>query len=142
MTASILKLLETEQDRGNPLLKSSQAVGDYLPVVHCFEFRGNHYAYFVRTGDLLRVNPLAYEALSGIERGSPTERVKQDLLYRHPADELAPVLQDLEALEQAGYLTPEVNLSDEALAQRCDSYLAHRPRNIMFFVTAACNLAC
>lgn len=132
MTMSSLPRFETAVNDGAVM----------LPVVHCFEFQGTRFAFLVRTGDLMRVSRPAFEALASIERGADRVDAIERLRSSFTEEQLDVVARDLEVLEQGGFLTPELRLTERQLDASCEQLLAHKPRNLMFFVTEACNLAC
>jgi uncharacterized protein len=114
----------------------------FLPVVHCFEYDGTFYAYFVRTGDLVALSRPAYEALAQIAGGLSLSQLRQSLSADIAARSTVPVLHDLDQLEQAGLFEAELTLTAAQTDADIEGLLRHHPRNIMFLVTEACNLAC
>lgn len=112
------------------------------PVVHCFDFRGEHFAYLVRSGDLIRLSPAARIAFSAIEASATVEEALGDVRSTLGEDAARSIEHDLTALAEAELLTPEIALTNAQIDDANAALLAHRPRNLMFFVTEACNLAC
>lgn len=113
-----------------------------LSPLHVFSFRGNWFAFFVRTGDLTGLSEPAARVLrwheEGLGRRAIETRARGEL-----GDELAEqVLRDLDTLEQADLLHPDVAVTRAERIGDLESLLRHQPRNLMFFVTEACNLKC
>ena len=113
-----------------------------FPPIHVFQHRGKRFVYFVRTGDCAEVNEPSFDALALIEKGAQRAEVIHSLESRWSATEMALVLHDLDALYEMGYMDKEKPLSKEQVRQACRRLFRHKPRNIMFLVTEACNLAC
>lgn len=122
------------------IIETSQKLACRLPVVHCFEFRAVRFAWFVRTGDLVRLSPAAFGLLKRVEAGESLDTIEGDVV--NGSTELRAALGDLRALEREGFLAPEIELTSGELGDEFKSLLRHKPRNLMFFVTEACNLAC
>ena len=109
-------------------------------AVHIFSFAGDHFAYFVRTGDLVRLDPAPAAVFREVAAGSELEAALAKSQLRPEEAEL--VAQDLETLESNGYLSPEAAPTRADRERDIQGLLAHQPRNLMFLVTEACNLAC
>lgn len=113
-----------------------------MPVVHCFEFEGAKFGFFVRTADLMRLNDDAYLALQQVERGQAPGAAVESLRGLVEPGRFEALAGDFAALDAAGMFTPELDITSGDIERACSSLLAHKPRNLMFFVTEACNLAC
>lgn len=114
-----------------------------VPSLHVFEFEGNRLAYFVSTADLLRIGSEASaEALTLIEAGETADFARQRVRRDYPEAEADAACSDLDVLESAGMLGSTESRAVEVLSSDIAGYMRHKPRNVMFFVTEACNLAC
>lgn len=115
-----------------------------IPILHCFEQHGAKLAYFVRTGDLVVLSDAAFDALELVEKGASVSSALEDLgrTGLHHEGTLSDLRAELDVLSQHHYLEPEMELTDKAIANDISALLRHRPRNLMFFVTEACNMAC
>jgi uncharacterized protein len=119
----------------SPSLRSSAPV-------HCFQFEGRRFGYFPRTADLVALTEPAHLALAAIEAGESSGRAVEQVTERFGPEAGQRARADLSQLEEHGYLRPEVELGDAEKQREWKSLLMHQPRNLMFFVTEACNLKC
>ncbi|MCP3918447.1 MAG: radical SAM protein [bacterium] len=114
----------------------------WISPVHVFRFHGSAFGFLPRTGDLVAVSADAAVALEYVEEGLSRGDVAARLEHDWGAERAGPILDDLESLHGAGLLTPEVELVGPERQRDLETLLGHQPRNLMFFVTEACNLAC
>lgn len=113
-----------------------------LTPLHVFEFRGNHFAYFIHTGDLVGLSPEAARVLAWYEEALDRRTIEARARYELGEELAQAVLHDLAVLEAGGLLHPDVTLTSAQQAEDVAGLLRHQPRNLMFFVTEACNLKC
>jgi uncharacterized protein len=113
-----------------------------VSVVHCFEFATRRYAYFVRTGDIVRLSPPAFDALSMLDHGEDLATIAAALNQSYGEEIARGVLTEIEGLTAEGYLSRELEFTGVELEGDVQNLMRHHPRNIMFLVTEACNLAC
>ncbi len=111
-------------------------------VLRCFEFLGNRYGFVVKTGDLIRLSEPAFDAFRLFEKGAELSEIEATLLPRYGEIVARETMGEIESLQEMGYLTPEIELTGPRTEADVRSLLRHQPRNLMFLVTEACNLAC
>lgn len=111
-------------------------------VVHCFERDGVDHAYFSRTGDAFALSPESSVGLREIENGGSASDAVDRVREMLGLESAARFESDLSVMEELGLLDQESVPSDRASREIVESYLEHRPRNLMFFLTEKCNLKC
>lgn len=115
---------------------TTPAIRENESVVHVFEALGRRYAYFGKTADVAQIDDDLYEVLSAFENGvSDTPESAASTVDPEQRDRIG-------ALRELGMLEPQPGLSADAVEERIDRLFRHSPRNLMFLVTEACNLAC
>ncbi len=111
--------------------------------IHVFAFEGRRYAYFIASADLLEIRSKAsFHGLSWIRDGHSLEEAKLEVLRSHGPEDAAAACADLDLLDGLDLLSRKDHSTAETTAAEIQGYLRHKPRNIMFFVTEACNLQC
>jgi uncharacterized protein len=120
------------------------ATGPLQPLspLHVFAFRGAWFAFFVRTGDLVGLSEPAARVLGWCEKGLGRREIDERAHSEFGSELAERVLADLEKLEQADLLHPNVSVTPKERRNDIEELLRHQPRNLMFFVTEACNLKC
>lgn len=112
------------------------AIREHESVVHVFEALGRHYAYFGKTADVAEIDSALFAVLRRYEDGAaPEPRAALTAESIEQGERIA-------ALSDLGLLEPQPGLSAEQVQSRIDALFQHSPRNLMFLVTEACNLAC
>ncbi|MEM7310986.1 MAG: radical SAM protein [Planctomycetota bacterium] len=109
---------------------------------HCLEYSGRKFVYVSRTGDLMEPEPIAFEALRLVEQGVSMTGAASALAQQFGLEAAGECMAQIEGFLDIGYAEDEPRLGEEGLSREIDSYLSHKPRNLMLLVTEACNLAC
>lgn len=109
-----------------------------MSPVHVIKSETGWLAYFIRTGDLLRVSERAAETLQQVESGASYKEALRRLGYESDSE----LSHDMGLMERAGLFGAEEQSTDSDRLADYKRLFRHKPRNIMLFVTEACNLAC
>ena len=131
--------------RSLPILAPADAEKRYrsrFAIAHTSRFRNRRYAYFPRTSDLAQVSDPIADALQWFVDGVSWWKVGRQLQARYGRALAVAALHSLKELRNNGYLDQESVLSPEKRATAVESLLGIHPRNLMLFVTEACNLKC
>ena len=103
---------------------------------------GGKYAFFVRTGDIVKLTEPSYAALTLFCQGVEMAEIAQSLVVDFGKTEGLEAFVELDSLLNEGYLVRELAFSDKDIDGDVMGLMNHQPRNLMFLVTEACNLAC
>lgn len=133
---------EQESNDASEHVSAKTLMAPFETSVHCFRHDSSDFAYFSRTADLFELSPESAVALRHFEStGNIEEGVAQvSALFGEPSAER--VQSDLRAMKEYGLFDAEPRSSSETDQAVRDAYLAHKPRNLMLFLTERCNLKC
>ncbi|KAA3611933.1 MAG: SPASM domain-containing protein [Planctomycetota bacterium] len=121
-------------------MESAPAILPNELVVHAFEALGAKFAYFGKTGDIAKIDGDTFAVIRAYENGdSPS---LEDAITVLPESKRAAMSARFAILAANGLLERQPPLSKEREQERVDRLFEHNPRNLMFLVTEACNLAC
>jgi len=117
-------------------------MGGRSATVHVFLYRDRRFGYFPAAGRLVRLHEVVYDALRHFELGFSWKEARSSCIGRFGRSKTRMALASLRAIRDVDLLRkPPAMVRRRKLADWRD-FLAHRPRNIMLFVTEACNLRC